>query len=119
MERLLPELSGRVHAKAIRVPTHNVSAIDMVLSVGRDVSAASVNELLQNAAAGPYARLIAYSEDPHASIDFNHDAHSAIVDGAQTYVSGQRLVNLMLWFDNEWGFVSRLLDVTRYWLGSR
>ncbi|WP_459574632.1 type I glyceraldehyde-3-phosphate dehydrogenase [Cupriavidus sp. 8B] len=117
VERLLPVLHGRVHAKAIRVPTHNVSAIDMVLSVGRDVSATGVNELLQKAAAGPYAGLLAYSEDPHASIDFNHDAHSAIVDGAQTYVSGRRLVNLMVWFDNEWGFASRLLDVARHWLG--
>jgi len=118
VERLLPELKGRVHAKAIRVPTHNVSAIDMVLSVGRDVSAASVNELLKGAAAGPYAGLIAWSDDPHASIDFNHDPHSAIVDGAQTHVSGHRLVNLMLWFDNEWGFVNRLLDVTRHWPGA-
>lgn len=96
---------------------HNVSAIDMMLSVGRDVSAAGVNELLQKAAAGPYAGIIAYSEEPHASIDFIHDSHSAIVDGAQTYVSGQRLINLMLWFDNEWAFASRLLDVARHWLG--
>ncbi len=90
----------------------------MVLSVGRDISAAGLNRLLQEATAGPYTGLIAYSDDPHASIDFNHDAHSAIVDGAQTSVSGQRLVNLMLWFDNEWGFVNRLLDVTRHWLTS-
>jgi len=83
----------------------------------RALSAASLNRLLQDAAAGTYAALIAYSEDPHASIDFNHDSHSAIVDGAQTNVSGQRLVNLMLWFDNEWGFASRLLDVARYLLG--
>jgi len=116
VERLLPELKGRVHAKAIRVPTHNVSAIDMVLSVERDVDTTSLNRLLQDATTGPYAGLIAYSEDPHASIDFNHDFHSAIIDGAQTNVSGQRLVNLMLWFDNEWGFVNRLLDVARHWL---
>lgn len=118
VERLLPELKGRVHAKAIRVPTHNVSAIDMVLTVGRDIDTASLNRLLQDATIGPYAGLIAYSDDPHASIDFNHDAHSAIIDGAQTNVSGQRLVNLMLWFDNEWGFVNRLLDVAQHWLGS-
>lgn len=116
VERLLPDLTGRVHAKAIRVPTHNVSAIDMVLSVGRDVSAGDINQLLQEATTGQYAGLLAYSDDPHASIDFNHDSHSAIIDGAQTSVSGQRLVNLMLWFDNEWGFVNRLLDVTRHWL---
>lgn len=116
VERLLPALKGRVHAKAIRVPTHNVSAIDMVLSVSSDVTATRVNELLQAAAAGPYAHLIAYSDEPHASIDFNHDPHSAIVDGAQTCVIGPRLLNLMLWFDNEWGFASRMLDVTSHWL---
>lgn len=116
VERVLPELKSRVHAKAIRVPTHNVSSIDIVLSVGRDVSAASINDLLKSAAAGPYAGLIAYSNEPHASIDFNHDPHSAIIDGTQTHVSGHRLVNLMLWFDNEWGYVSRLLDVARHWL---
>jgi len=119
VERLLPELTGRVHAKAIRVPTHNVSAIDTVLTVGRNIDTASLNRLLQDATTdGPYAGLIAYSDDPHASIDFNHDPHSAIVDGAQTNVNGLRLVNLMLWFDNEWGFVNRLLDVARHWLRS-
>lgn len=119
VERLLPQLAGRVQAKAIRVPTHNVSAIDMVLSVDRSVDVESLNALLREAAAGPYAGLIAYSEEPHASIDFNHDPHSAIVDGGQTRICGPRLVNLMIWFDNEWGFANRLVDVTRYWLGGR
>lgn len=116
VERLLPALSGRVQAKAIRVPTHNVSAIDMVLSVARDVTAADVNRLLADAASGPYAGLIAWSDEPHASIDFNHDAHSAIVDGGQTRMIGPRLVNLVIWFDNEWGFANRMVDVARHWL---
>lgn len=117
VERLLPQLAGCVQAKAIRVPTHNVSAIDMVLGVDRSVDVDSLNALLREAAAGPYAGLIAYSEEPHASIDFNHDSHSAIVDGGQTRICGPRLVNLMIWFDNEWGFANRLVDVTRHWLG--
>ncbi|HRP95043.1 MAG TPA: erythrose-4-phosphate dehydrogenase, partial [Rhodocyclaceae bacterium] len=116
VERLLPQLAGRVQAKAIRVPTHNVSAIDMVLSVARDVGAARINALMREVANGPHAGLIAYSEEPHASIDFNHDAHSAIVDGAQTRVIGPRLVNLVVWFDNEWGFANRMVDVARHWL---
>ncbi|ATE62524.1 erythrose-4-phosphate dehydrogenase [Thauera sinica] len=116
VERLLPALAGRVQAKAIRVPTHNVSAIDMVLSVERDVGAARINELLREAASGPYAGLIAWSDEPHASIDFNHDAHSAIVDGGQTRMIGPRLVNLVIWFDNEWGFANRMTDVARHWL---
>ncbi|MGL5633306.1 MAG: type I glyceraldehyde-3-phosphate dehydrogenase [Azovibrio sp.] len=117
VERLLPRLAGKVQAKAIRVPTHNVSAIDMVLAVERDVSTAEVNALLRQAASGPYAGLVAYSDDPHASIDFNHDPHSAIVDGSQTRNSGSRLLNIFVWFDNEWGFVNRMLDVTHHWCG--
>lgn len=117
VERLLPRLAGKVQAKAIRVPTHNVSAIDMVLAVERDVSTAEVNALLRQAASGPYAGLVAYSDDPHASIDFNHDPHSAIVDGSQTRNSGPRLLNIFVWFDNEWGFVNRMLDVTHHWSG--
>ncbi|PKO58646.1 MAG: erythrose-4-phosphate dehydrogenase [Betaproteobacteria bacterium HGW-Betaproteobacteria-13] len=116
VERLLPALTGRVHAKAIRVPTHNVSAIDMVLTLERDASAAYINTLLQQAAAGPFAGLIAWSDETHASIDFNHDAHSAIVDGSQTRSCGPRMVNLLVWFDNEWGFANRMLDVSRHWL---
>lgn len=117
IERLLPELSGRVQAKAVRVPTLNVSALDITLLVSRDTSAEAVNQLLADAAAGPFKGLLAYSELPHASCDFNHDPHSAIVDGSQTLVSGPRLVNLLVWFDNEWGFANRMLDVAGYWLG--
>ena len=117
IERLLPELAGRMQAKAVRVPTLNVSALDMTLLVSRDTSAAEVNRLLAEAAAGPLKGLMAYSELPHASCDFNHDPHSAIVDASQTLVSGPRLVNLLVWFDNEWGFANRMLDVAGYWLG--
>ena len=118
VERLLPELAGKVQAKAIRVPTHNVSAIDMVLQLACDADAARINALLRAASEGAYRRLIAWSDDPHASIDFNHDPHSAIVDGGQTRMIGPRLVNLLVWFDNEWGFANRMVDVTRHWLGT-
>lgn len=118
VERLLPDLHGRVQAKAIRVPTHNVSAIDMVLSLRSDVTAERLNALFKAAASGPYAGLIAYSEEAHASIDFNHEAHSGIVDGGQTRVIGTRLVNLLVWFDNEWGFANRMVDVARHWLAT-
>lgn len=117
IERLLPELAGRIQAKAIRVPTVNVSALDITLQTTRDTTAAEINALLRAAAEGPYAGLVAYTELPHASCDFNHDPHSAIVDGSQTRVSGPRLVNLLVWFDNEWGFANRMLDVASYWLG--
>jgi D-erythrose 4-phosphate dehydrogenase len=116
VERLLPQLAGRVQAKAIRVPTLNVSAIDLVVHLQKNIDNAAVNHLLAQAAAGPWAKLIAYSEDPHASIDFNHDPHSAIVDGSQTRAAGERLINLLIWFDNEWGFANRMLDVAKHWL---
>lgn len=117
VERLMPQLMGRVQAKAIRVPTLNVSAIELVVQVKKNTDAGTVNRLLANAAAGQWAGLIAYSETPHASIDFNHDPHSAIVDGSQTLAAGDRLINLLVWFDNEWGFANRLLDVATHWLG--
>lgn len=118
VERLLPQLAGRVQAKAIRVPTHNVSAIDLVLEVRQEAGVADINRMLCDAAQRN-AGLIAYSEDPHASIDFNHDPHSVIVDGGQTRVVGPRLLNLVLWFDNEWGFANRMVDVARHWLKPR
>ena len=117
IERLLPELAGRVQAKAIRVPTVNVSCLDITLQTRRDTSAAEVNGILRDAAtAGPLKNLLAYTELPHASCDFNHEPHSAIVDGSQTRVSGPRLVNLLAWFDNEWGFANRMLDVAEHYL---
>jgi D-erythrose 4-phosphate dehydrogenase len=117
IERLLPELGGRIQARAVRVPTVNVSCLDITCIVGRDTTALALNTLLRDAAqSGPLAGLIDYTELPHASCDFNHDPHSAIVDGSQTRVSGPRLVNLLVWFDNEWGFANRMLDVAGHWL---
>ncbi|MFV9654906.1 erythrose-4-phosphate dehydrogenase [Pseudomonas sp. NY15366] len=117
IERLLPELAGRIQAKAIRVPTVNVSCLDITLQTARDTSAAEINRVLRQAAEhGPLKNLLAYTELPHASCDFNHDPHSAIVDGSQTRVSGPRLVNLLAWFDNEWGFANRMLDVAEHFL---
>lgn len=116
VERLLPELSGRVQAKAIRVPTLNVSAIDLMFQAGSDLSAEDINALMR-AAAQRAPDFIAYSDQPHASVDFNHDPHSVIIDGGQTRLCGPRMANVMVWFDNEWGFANRLLDVADYWAG--
>jgi len=116
IERLLPELAGRIQAKALRVPTLNVSALDIHLQTRHKTSAAEVNQILREAALGPLSGLVAYTELPHASFDFNHDPHSAIVDGSQTSASGAQLVNLLAWFDNEWAFANRMLDVAACWL---
>ncbi|KIQ05282.1 MULTISPECIES: erythrose-4-phosphate dehydrogenase [Pseudomonas] len=117
IERLLPELAGRIQAKAIRVPTVNVSCLDITLQTARDTSTEEINRILRRASEqGPLQGLLAYTELPHASCDFNHDPHSAIVDGSQTRVSGPRLVNLLAWFDNEWGFANRMLDMAVHFL---
>jgi len=116
IERLLPQLAGRVQAKAMRVPTLNVSALDIHLQTQRQTSAEEVNQILQQAALGELSDLMTYTELPHASFDFNHDPHSAIIDGSQTSASGAQLINLLAWFDNEWGFANRMLDVASAWL---
>jgi D-erythrose 4-phosphate dehydrogenase len=116
VERLLPELTGRIQAKAIRVPVANVSAIDLAVTLARDVDAAEINSRLCAAAEGELADLLACSYEPHASIDFNHNPRSAIVDAGLTRVAGKRLADLLVWFDNEWGFANRMLDVAACWL---
>jgi D-erythrose 4-phosphate dehydrogenase len=117
VERLLPGLAGRIQAKAIRVPVANVSAIDLAVTLDRDTDAAEINRRLCAAAEGELAGLLACSDEPHASIDFNHSPHSAIVDAGLTRVAGRRLADLLVWFDNEWGFANRMLDVAAFWHG--
>ncbi len=115
VERVLPEMAGRFTAQALRVPTQNVSAMDLVVQVRKDTDTASVNRALAEAAIRQYAGVLAYTEEPLASSDFNHDPHSCIVDASQTRVSGQRLVKVLVWFDNEWGYANRMLDVAAHW----
>ena len=112
IERILPALTGRFEAQAMRVPTVNVSAIDLSIVVKESVSVASINALLREAAA-KQPRIMGYTEEPLASCDFNHDSRSVIVDASQTRVAGEHLVKLLVWFDNEWGFANRMLDVVR------
>src|SRR3546814_8160917 len=89
VERLLPELGGKIQAKAIRVPILNVSAIDFMVNLRHEVTASKLNSLMLEAARA-HPRLIAVSDNPHASVDFNHDSHSAIVDASQTRCNGPR-----------------------------
>ncbi|SHH83012.1 type I glyceraldehyde-3-phosphate dehydrogenase [Pollutimonas bauzanensis] len=114
VERLLPQLAGKVQAKAIRVPILNVSAIDLMVKLGRDIAAPELNALLMEST-NRYPGLLAYSNNPHASVDFNHNPHSAIIDGSQTRTNGDGFANLFVWFDNEWGFANRMLDVAGVW----
>lgn len=116
IDRLLPHLAGRFQCLHVRVPTINVSLMDLSINLQRDTSAAEVNAMLRSAAQHELAGLLGYTEEPHASVDFNTDPRSAVVDGTQTRVSSQRLLKLLCWFDNEWAFANRMLDLSRYWL---
>ncbi|MGR4066606.1 erythrose-4-phosphate dehydrogenase [Halomonas sp. LR3S48] len=113
INRLMPHLAGRFECLHMRVPTINVSAMDLSICVRRDTTATEVNALLRDASAGRLAGLLGYTEEPMASVDFNHDPRSGIVDATQTRVAGKRLIKLLCWFDNEWGFANRMLDVAQ------
>lgn len=107
---VLPELAGRLDGFAVRVPTINVSLVDLVFTAGRDTSVDEVNGLLKAAAdAGPLAGVLGYTDEPLVSVDFNHDPRSSVFDATCTKVSG-RLVKVCAWYDNEWGFSNRMLD---------
>ena len=112
IERIMPHLEGRFEAIAVRVPTTNVTAMDLSVTLNSDASLQDVNRVIKEAARSGLKGIIDYTEEPLVSIDFNHDSHSSIVDGTQTRVSHKRLVKLLCWCDNEWGFANRLLDTT-------
>ena len=108
---VLPELAGRLDGTAIRVPTPNVSLVDFTFSAARDTSADEINEAARAAAEGPLAGVLAVSDAPLVSMDFNHDPASSTVDLGETQVVDKRLVRVLSWYDNEWGFSNRMNDV--------
>jgi glyceraldehyde 3-phosphate dehydrogenase len=108
---VLPELNGRLDGYAIRVPTINVSVVDLSFVAARDTTVAEVNAIMKEAAEGALKGVLAYTEEQLVSIDFNHNAASSTFDATLTKVSG-RLVKVSSWYDNEWGFSNRMLDTT-------
>ncbi|SFD13730.1 type I glyceraldehyde-3-phosphate dehydrogenase [Pseudoalteromonas denitrificans] len=106
---VLPELAGKLDGMAVRVPTINVSVVDLTLIVSRETSIEEVNAILKSASEGAMAGVLEYNELPLVSIDFNHNPASSIFDATQTKVDGT-LVKVMAWYDNEWGFSNRMLD---------
>jgi len=115
IERLLPDMLGRFSAQALRVPTLNVSALDLTVQTRLDTDVSAINRILREASQSCFDGVLGYTEELLASCDFNHDSRSSIVDASQTRVSGRRLVKVLTWFDNEWGYANRMLDVARYW----
>ncbi len=107
---ILPELDGRLNGFAMRVPTINVSVVDLSFIAGRDTSVDEVNDAIKDASEGALKGILGYNDEPLVSIDFNHDPRSSIFDASLTKVSGGRLVKVLAWYDNEWGFSNRMLD---------
>ncbi|MEJ6478693.1 MAG: type I glyceraldehyde-3-phosphate dehydrogenase [Octadecabacter sp.] len=108
---VLPELAGKLDGTAMRVPTPNVSAVDLTFEASRDVSVADVNAAVAEAAAGHMGAVLSYDPEPKVSIDFNHTPFSTIFAPDQTKVVGGRMVRVLAWYDNEWGFSARMADV--------
>ncbi|MBA3732331.1 MAG: type I glyceraldehyde-3-phosphate dehydrogenase [Gammaproteobacteria bacterium] len=115
---VLPDLDGKLDGFAIRVPTINVSLVDLSFDAARDTSKQEIDDIMKNAATGELKGLLAYNDGPLVSIDFNHTTVSATFDATLTKVNG-RLVKVMAWYDNEWGFCNRMLDTTRALMNAR
>ncbi|WP_372733150.1 type I glyceraldehyde-3-phosphate dehydrogenase [Novosphingobium sp.] len=107
---VLPDLKGKLDGSSIRVPTPNVSVVDLTFTPKRDTTLAEVNAVLKAAAEGPLKGVLGYTEEPLVSIDFNHDSHSSTIDSLETAVLEGKLVRVLSWYDNEWGFSNRMLD---------
>ena len=107
---VLPELKGKLDGSAIRVPTPNVSVVDLTFTPKRDTTKEEVNALLKAAAEGPLKGVLGYTDEPLVSIDLNHDAHSSTIDSLETAVIDGKLVRVLSWYDNEWGFSNRMVD---------
>jgi glyceraldehyde 3-phosphate dehydrogenase len=112
---VMPELRGKLDGFAVRVPTINVSLVDLTFTARRATSAEEVNAALKDAASGAMKGIAAYNDAPLVSVDFNHDAHSSVFDGTLTKVIEGKLVKVCAWYDNEWGFSNRMLDTTIAW----
>jgi glyceraldehyde 3-phosphate dehydrogenase len=113
---VLPELKGKIDGFAIRVPTINVSLVDLTFTAARKTSVEEVHAAIKTAANGPLKGILAYNDQPLVSVDFNHDAASSTYDATLTKVIQGNLVKVCAWYDNEWGFSNRMLDTTLAWM---
>src|SRR5699024_2172012 len=111
---VLPHLNGRLHGMALRVPTPNLSLVDLVVDVDNDVTEAEVNAALTSAAAGSLKGIVKYSEEPLVSIDYATTSESATIDGLTTMVMGDNKVKVLAWYDNEWGYSARVVDLANF-----
>ncbi len=107
VSKIIPELAGKFDGMSVRVPTPNVSLVDLVVNLQQDVTAPEINDLLRSS----QSRYLAYTEEPLVSTDLLKDPHSGIVDGLCTKVIDRRMAKVVIWYDNEWGYSNRVLDL--------
>jgi len=107
---VIPELNGKLDGKAIRVPTPNVSVVDLVINASKNTDAKAVNEAIREAASGSLKNVLQIIDDKTVSIDFNHDPHSSSLVSEETVIMDGNLIRVLSWYDNEWGFSNRMLD---------
>lgn len=111
---VLPHLKGKLHGMSLRVPTPNVSLVDLVVDLKSDVTIEQINEAFETASKGSLNGVLDITDEPLVSIDFNSNEHSAIIDGLSTMVIGSNKVKVLAWYDNEWGYSCRVVDLTKY-----
>ncbi|AMA73954.1 MULTISPECIES: glyceraldehyde-3-phosphate dehydrogenase [Aneurinibacillus] len=112
--RVLPQLQGKLNGFALRVPTPNVSVVDLVVNVKKSVTVEEVNRVLREASEDSMKGILGYTEEPLVSVDFNGNENSSIVDALSTMVMGDKQVKVLAWYDNEWGYSCRVLDLTKH-----
>lgn len=114
LSKVLPHLNGKLHGMALRVPTPNVSLVDLVVDVEKNVTIEEINSAFKNAAKGKLKGILDYTMEPLVSIDFNTNPYSAIIDGLSTIVIEDRKVKVLAWYDNEWGYSCRVTELTKF-----
>ena len=116
---VLPALKGKMNGMSVRVPTPNVSLVDLTVLTSKPTTVEAVNDAYRRAAEGPLKNILEFSTDETVSVDFNGNPHSASVDGTNTFVIDGNLVKVMAWYDNEWGFSNRMVDLTKMLISRR
>jgi glyceraldehyde 3-phosphate dehydrogenase len=111
---VLPQLKGKLHGMSLRVPTPNVSLVDLVVDLKREVTMEEVNEAFVQASQGELKGILDITDEPLVSIDFTTNENSAVIDGLSTMVIGSNKVKVLAWYDNEWGYSCRVVDLTKY-----
>lgn len=114
LAKVLPQMQGKMHGMALRVPTVNVSLVDLVVDLKREVTVNEVNQAFKDAANGSLKGILDVTEEPLVSVDFNTNEHSAIIDGLSTMVIGPNKVKVLAWYDNEWGYSCRVVDLAKH-----